>query len=34
MRFIRTICGEMRNGNFSFFILIVGAAQLIVMLSK
>lgn len=35
MDFIKTICSEMNNeGNFSFLILLVGVAQLIVMLRK
>lgn len=34
MRFIETIYTEMAKGNFSFLILVVGVAQLIVMLRK
>ena len=34
MEFIKTICGEMANGNFSFAILLVGMAQLIAMVRK
>ena len=32
--FIKTVIAEMGRGNFSFLILVVGAAQLVVMLLK
>ena len=34
MNFIETICTEMSKGNFSFLILAVGIAQLLVMLLR
>lgn len=34
MKFILTIFQEMLQGNFSFLILVVGIAQLIVMIKK
>ena len=34
MEFIKTICAEMTKGNFSFAILVVGIAQLVVMIGR
>ena len=34
MSFIRTIIGEMAQGNFSFAILVIGVAQLFAMIRR